>query len=123
MKDSVLSNILKLIPLLLVMLPVLISNSLATNLGVNLLLQLLFFLGLAFIYISSLVPQVEIRKSDLRIFGVGFSLLLIIFMVDNIDGGWATLGKWMLKGFHSFNRNTAKGSRRNMRYWPHAESA
>ncbi len=35
-------------------------------------------------------------------------------VVDNIDGGWATLGKWMLKGFHSLNRNTAKGSRRNI---------
>lgn len=35
-------------------------------------------------------------------------------VVDNIDGGLANIGKVLLKGFHYLNRNTEKGSRRNI---------
>ena len=35
-------------------------------------------------------------------------------VVDGIDSGWASLGQWLLKGLHYMNRNTAKGSRRNI---------
>ncbi|WP_300425013.1 cyclopropane-fatty-acyl-phospholipid synthase family protein [uncultured Thalassolituus sp.] len=35
-------------------------------------------------------------------------------VVDNIDGGLANLGKAALKVFHGLNRNTEKGSRRNI---------
>lgn len=35
-------------------------------------------------------------------------------VVDSIDSGWASAGKFLLKGFHALNRNTEKGSRRNI---------
>lgn len=35
-------------------------------------------------------------------------------VVDRIDGGLANVGKLFLKGFHYLNRNTEKGSRRNI---------
>ncbi|MCA6061600.1 class I SAM-dependent methyltransferase [Thalassolituus sp. ST750PaO-4] len=35
-------------------------------------------------------------------------------VVDSIDGGLASFGKLLLKGFHYLNRNTEKGSRRNI---------
>ena len=35
-------------------------------------------------------------------------------VVDSIDGGLANIGKVLLKGFHYLNRNTEKGSRRNI---------
>ena len=35
-------------------------------------------------------------------------------VVDSIDSGLANAGKLLLKGFHAFNRNTEKGSRRNI---------
>ena len=35
-------------------------------------------------------------------------------VVDSIDSGLANVGKLALKAFHSFNRNTEKGSRRNI---------
>ena len=35
-------------------------------------------------------------------------------VVDQIDGGLANLGKFALKWLHSLNRNTEKGSRRNI---------
>lgn len=35
-------------------------------------------------------------------------------VVDNIDGGLANIGKLFLQGFHYLNRNTEKGSRRNI---------
>ncbi len=35
-------------------------------------------------------------------------------VVDSIDSGWATAGKFLLQGFHALNRNTEKGSRRNI---------
>ena len=35
-------------------------------------------------------------------------------VVDQIDGGLANLGKFALKWIHSLNRNTEKGSRRNI---------
>ncbi len=35
-------------------------------------------------------------------------------VVDSIDSGFARLGKALLRGFHFFNRNTEKGSRRNI---------
>lgn len=35
-------------------------------------------------------------------------------IVDNIDGGWANIGKLALKYFHFLNRNTEKGSKRNI---------
>jgi len=35
-------------------------------------------------------------------------------VVDKIDGGLANLGKFALKWLHSLNRNTEKGSRRNI---------
>ncbi len=35
-------------------------------------------------------------------------------VVDSIDSGWATVGKFLLQGFHALNRNTEKGSRRNI---------
>src|SRR5690606_39959593 len=34
--------------------------------------------------------------------------------VDNIDAGLANIGKLFLQGFHYLNRNTEKGSRRNI---------
>ena len=35
-------------------------------------------------------------------------------VVDQIDGGWATVGKIALKFFHQLNKNTEKGSKRNI---------
>jgi len=35
-------------------------------------------------------------------------------VVDQIDGGWATLGKIALRFFHQLNKNTEKGSKRNI---------
>ena len=35
-------------------------------------------------------------------------------VVDNIDGGLANIGKLFLQGFHYLNRNTEKGSKRNI---------
>lgn len=35
-------------------------------------------------------------------------------VVDNIDGGFAALGKIILKGFHALNKNSTKGSKRNI---------
>lgn len=35
-------------------------------------------------------------------------------VVDQIDGGWAAVGKIALKFFHQLNKNTEKGSKRNI---------
>jgi cyclopropane-fatty-acyl-phospholipid synthase len=35
-------------------------------------------------------------------------------VVDRLDSGLANIGKFALKGIHALNRNTAKGSRRNI---------
>ena len=35
-------------------------------------------------------------------------------VVDQIDGGWATVGKVALQFFHQLNKNTEKGSKRNI---------